>query len=166
MTYTIALEGPEAIEDLRPLWLALRDHHASVAPGLGPVRSDDDTWARRRAEYARWLADGRSFVLVARDDDDGRAAGYAMCRVFDYASPTWDFERTLVDVETLSVLPDARGAGLGARLIAAVRAEAGRHGYDQVELTAVAANADALRFYEREGFRPAFVILRDSPRRP
>ena len=32
----------------------------------------------------------------------------------------------------------------------------------QLYITAVAQNAEALRFYEREGFTPAFVVLRDT----
>ena len=84
----------------------------------------------------------------------------------DHASPTWDGEHTVLDLETLSVLPEARGGGVGARLLALVREEVALRGYDRLTLTAVAANRDALRFYEREGFAPTFVILQDSRRRP
>jgi ribosomal protein S18 acetylase RimI-like enzyme len=156
--------GVELLDEVRPLWLALRTHHRAVAPDLGPVREDDDTWQRRRAQYERWLEDERAFVLLARRQN--RAVGYAMVRIDERASPTWAGDRVNADLETLSVLPDARGAGVGRRLIALVREEVDRRGYDGLVLTAVATNRDALRFYEREGFTPTFVTLRDTRRRP
>lgn len=64
---TVRQLDPRWIDSLRPLWLALRDHYHAVAPELGPVRSDEDSWARRRADYARWLADEGAFCLVARE---------------------------------------------------------------------------------------------------
>jgi GNAT superfamily N-acetyltransferase len=156
--------GAELLDDVRPLWLALRSHHHAVAPDLGPVREDDDSWRRRRAQYEEWLADERSFVVVARRH--GRALAYAFVRVYERSTPTWAGDTVNLDLETLSVLPAARGTGVGARLIALVREEVQRGGYDGLYLTAVATNADALRFYEREGFSPTFVILRDTRRTP
>ncbi|MCW2985060.1 MAG: GCN5-related N-acetyltransferase [Conexibacter sp.] len=154
----------ELLDEVRPLWLALRTHHGEIAPGMGPVRDDEGTWARRRAQYEGWLADARCFLLLARRD--GRAIAYAFVRPDAFTSVTWDDEGTRLDLETLSVLPEARGTGLGARLIALVRDEVERGGYDGLTLTAVATNRDALRFYEREGFTPQFVTLRDTRRRP
>jgi GNAT superfamily N-acetyltransferase len=152
----------ELLDDVRPLWLALRTHHSQVSPDLGPVREDDDTWRRRRAQYATWLQDDRSFFLLARRR--GRALGYAFSRVAEHASPTWVGDHVNLELETLSLLPEARGSGLGARLIALVRREVDAKGYDGLMLTAVATNRDALRFYEREGFAPTFVVLRDTRR--
>jgi GNAT superfamily N-acetyltransferase len=157
----IARGGVEVVDELRPLWLALRTHHHEVAPGLGPVRGDEETWGRRRAQYETWLtADPRNFVLVARRD--GRAIGYAFARVFASDSATWDGDQVVLDVETLSVLPEARGAGVGSRLLSMLREEVAARGYDRLTLTVVAGNRDARRFYAREGFEETFVILRDT----
>ncbi|HET6508919.1 MAG TPA: GNAT family N-acetyltransferase [Baekduia sp.] len=153
----------DGLDDLRPLWLALRTHHHQVAPDLGPVRGDEETWRLRRAQYEEWLTnDPRNFVLVARRGGGGRAIGYAFARVADSSSPTWDGERVVLDVETLVVAPEARGAGVGARLLAVLREEVARRGYDRLTLTVVSANRDALRFYEREGLVPTFTVLRDT----
>ena len=153
--------GTELVDELRPLWLALRTHHHEVAPDLGPVREDGDTWRRRSAQYREWLTgDPRNFVLVARRR--GRAIGYAFARIADQSSPTWEGDRVVLDVETLSVLPDARGAGVGKRLLEGMRAEVAERGYDRLTLTVVAANRDARRFYAREGLEETFVILRDT----
>lgn len=155
--------GVEVVPELRPLWLALRTHHGEIAPELGPVREDEETWRMRRAQYERWLAeDPRCFVLLARRRGGGRAIGYAFARMDEHESPTWPGGKAVLDVETLSVLPEARGAGVGARLLALLREEVALRGYDRLTLTVVAGNRDARRFYAREGFEEAFVFLRDS----
>jgi ribosomal protein S18 acetylase RimI-like enzyme len=157
--------GEELLDAPRALWLSLRDHHHSVAPELGAVREDDETWTRRRAEYAAWLAqDNGAFFLVARRGD--QVLAYAFVRPLRRNSTTWALEHDELDIETLSVSPEARGSGIGKRMIALVREEVDRGGYGGLQVTAIARNVDALRFYEREGFAPEFIHLRDTTRRP
>jgi GNAT superfamily N-acetyltransferase len=157
--------GEELLDAPRALWLSLRDHHHSIAPELGPVRPDEETWARRRSEYAAWLAEANgAFFLVARRD--GQVLAYAFVRPLRRSSTTWAIEHDDLDIETLSVSPAARGSGIGARMIALVREEVARGGYGGLQVTAIAQNAGALRFYEREGFAPEFIVMRDTTRRP
>ena len=157
--------GEELLDAARTLWLSLRDHHHSVAPELGAVREDEDTWTRRRGQYAAWLAQGDgAFFLVARRGD--QVLAYAFIRPIERTSTTWATERRELDIETLSVSPDARGCGIGARMVALVRDEVQRGGYGGLQVTAIAQNVDALRFYEREGFAPEFIHLRDTTHRP
>jgi ribosomal protein S18 acetylase RimI-like enzyme len=157
--------GEELLDAPQALWLALRDHHHAVAPELGPVRGDEETWTRRRSEYAAWLAqDNGAFFLVARRGDDVLA--YAFIRPVRRDSTTWAIDRDELDIETLSVSPQARGSGIGSRMIALVREQVERGGYGGLQVTAIAQNAGALRFYEREGFAPEFIHLQDTTRRP
>jgi GNAT superfamily N-acetyltransferase len=157
--------GEELLDAPRALWLALRDHHHALAPELGPVRSDEETWTRRRSEYAAWLArDDGAFFLVARRGD--QVLAYAFVRPLRRSSTTWAVERDELDLETLSVSPAARGSGIGKRMIALVREEVARGGYGGLQVTAIAQNAGALRFYEREGFVPEYIMMRDTTRRP
>jgi ribosomal protein S18 acetylase RimI-like enzyme len=154
----------ELLGDVRRLWLALRDHHHAIAPDLGPVHDDATSWARRRDQYQEWLLDERTFILLARRH--GTALAYAMVRVVPRSSPTWVAEQQTLELETLSVLPEARNTGIGAALLDRVRDEVDRGGYDGLFLVALAANRDAVRFYEREGLTPTFVTFRDTRRRP
>jgi ribosomal protein S18 acetylase RimI-like enzyme len=62
-------------------------------------------------------------------------------------------------VETLSVLPCARRAGVGGALMAAIKDRLGAAGLSTLELDVVATNADAIRFYERHGLRPALTRM-------
>lgn len=65
--------------------------------------------------------------------------------------------RTRAVIEAVQVAEDLRGLGLGARLIAALIAEARAGGAGVVELTSNARRLDAHRFYERLGFAKSHV---------
>jgi len=153
----ITRHGLEVVGELRPLWLAMVHHHHAVAPELGPVWDDDTSWERRRAFYERLLGDDGAFVLVAREG--GGAVGYAMV-VPRPGSPTWRTPARYAEIESLAVLEDARGRGVGEALIDRAAEEAAALGIEALELTAVATNTRALAFYERLGFRPWLVGLR------
>jgi GNAT superfamily N-acetyltransferase len=144
---------------VEPLWSALREHHASVAPGLGATREREESWARRRAQYEGWLADPDAFVLLA--ERDGAPVGYAMVHLHD-GSPTWPTSERTGELETLSVLPGERGQGTGTLLLEAVRGRLQALGAGELTVFVMAGNADAIRFYERHAFGPDGVWLRSA----
>ena len=156
----ITRHGPEVIDELRPLWLAMAHHHAEVAPQMGPPLADDETWARRRAHYEDTLRKEDAFALLARDDD-GRAVGYATVIVMPYRSETWigPGDR-FAELDSLSVLPGARGQGVGEALVARVQEEIDALGLPELQVWAMADNTRAVAFYERLGFRRFLVGLR------
>jgi len=63
-------------------------------------------------------------------------------------------------LNSLWVLPEHRGAGLGALLVDAFLAWARGRGAPYAVVTAFAANPSAIRLYERQGFAPHTVTLR------
>jgi ribosomal protein S18 acetylase RimI-like enzyme len=148
------IETTTNLDELEPLWLVLKNWHGEVAPAIGPVRDDADSWTRRRATYEEWLGEEGTFILAARDDD-GRAVGYAVC--FPASdSPTWRDLHDAVQIADLSVLPEARRGGVGRAMIEAARE---RSGHRTVRLMVVGANAPARAFYEALGFQELFVEL-------
>jgi putative acetyltransferase len=56
-------------------------------------------------------------------------------------------------VRGMAVLPDARGQGLGAQLLGQVESLARRHGMARLFLSTTPFLAEAIRLYERHGFR-------------
>jgi ribosomal protein S18 acetylase RimI-like enzyme len=66
------------------------------------------------------------------------------------------FERhadaTHLQMDGIAVHPDARGLGIGTRLLDALTAFAAEHGYKGVRLEVVDSNMRARRLYERVGF--------------
>ena len=82
MTIEISRAGSERLDDLRPLFLALHEHHRHVTPKPIPLVADDAAaWAARRAGYAELLADGSGFLHVA--DDAGTAVGSRLLAAVD-----------------------------------------------------------------------------------
>jgi GNAT superfamily N-acetyltransferase len=149
----IARHGAEALDAIEPLWHELKNHHGSCTPAI-PVRSDTESWAMRRRDYERWLAEPGAFLLVARAD--GRPVAFALVRVQE-AGPTWVEPARHAIVQDLAVAAGARGGGLGKALIERVHDETG---CDVVELTVLSANASARAFYDRLGFEPYAETLR------
>jgi ribosomal protein S18 acetylase RimI-like enzyme len=158
---TITRAGAEALDRLGPLWLELHHHHQAVGgPALGPYVDDATSWAARRELYAGFIAEGGFAVLAERD---GELVGYGMVAVFDPEErelpDTWVTGDRVAEIETLSVAPAARGAGIGSALLDRIDLELAAEGVDDVLIAAFATNADAIRLYERRGFRPASLHL-------
>jgi ribosomal protein S18 acetylase RimI-like enzyme len=146
--------GAERIDDVEPLWHAMHRHHRSVAGHLtdvAPFRSDDESWARRRAFYERLLAQPDSFFLLA--EHDGQLVGYAAVAVGG-TEATLEVGSRVGSLESLSVLSEERGHGLGGRLMDAVFEELRRLGVEEITLAVMEGNDDAWRFYERLGLVP------------
>ena len=64
---------------------------------------------------------------------------------------------SIAELESMYVLEDYRGQGLGERLVDRFCAWALERGSRRVSVTAYSANEGALRFYERVGFEPKSV---------
>lgn len=147
---------------LEPLWNALQEHHIEVTPDLGPAtpkRTLPEAWRVRRAKYERWLGDPDTFFLIA--EIDGEPVGYAFLTVgMPYAS--WDSGERLAELETLSILPGHRAAGVGAALLDAAWQNLAELGVSAMQIVTTATNSGAQRFYERHGFRKRFDVYYDK----
>jgi ribosomal protein S18 acetylase RimI-like enzyme len=155
----ISRAGRGRIAEVEILWRALHAHHASVAghlAGVAPFRSEDDSWERRRGHYERVLAEPGSFLLLA--ERDGRPVGYAAVRLSGTEATLVVGER-VAELETLSVLPEERGNGLGGLLMDAVYAELRALGIEELGVAVMAGNDRALAFYERRGFVPYLRLM-------
>jgi ribosomal protein S18 acetylase RimI-like enzyme len=155
--------GLDDVAALRELWLELHHHHAEVAPQSGEFADDDSSWAVRSESYREWLSDPRSFVLLARDGE--RLVGYCLVRVFESGPDlrdAWVVPEVIAEVETLVVSAEARGEGLGSRLMDAAEAELERAGITHILIGLIPGNDGAQRLYERRGYKPQWLVLARS----
>jgi ribosomal protein S18 acetylase RimI-like enzyme len=157
----IARAGAEALERLAPLWLVLHHHHQAVGgEALGPYVDDDASWRARRELYEGFLARGGFLLLAERD---GELIGYATVAISPVAETlmpdTWRTGDRVAEIETLCVAADARGAGVGSALLDRIDAELEAEGVRDVLIGALVTNTDAIRLYERRGFRPAWLYM-------
>jgi ribosomal-protein-alanine N-acetyltransferase len=87
------------------------------------------------ADTATWIA-----------EEDGRIAGFAIVE--------WgrEADECIAYLQTIEVLPDARGGGVGAGLLLRTEESARAAGAERIWLHVDAENASAIRLYERFGY--------------
>jgi ribosomal protein S18 acetylase RimI-like enzyme len=123
--------------------------------------SDDDTWRVRRTLYEELLAKPDTLLLVA--DADDAAVGYGLAHVLPvddtWIPDTWATGSRIGEIESLSVLPQYRGSGLGSELLRRLEDHLTAQGVEDLILGALAGNHDAIRLYERRGYRPTWLYL-------
>lgn len=61
-------------------------------------------------------------------------------------------------LEDMVVQPDQRGNGIGSRLLEHAVCHAKTHGFTRITLLTDQTNEQALRFYQRHGFRPSAMM--------
>lgn len=141
---------PSDIDQVVERWVALaaeqRSHgsHLTVEPNRDVMR---ETLARHVMDHT---------CFVARQDIDDASDGGPIVGFVSF-----DFERDGLDrdvgrgvVQNLYVDPVARDQGVGSALLAAAEDALAAAGVERVVLEAMAANAAARRFYERNGYDP------------
>jgi ribosomal protein S18 acetylase RimI-like enzyme len=144
-----------------PLWVAVHHQHAQVMPQLAPYVSDDETWRVRRALYQELLAKPDTLLLLAFDGET--VVGYGLAHVMavddSWIADTWVTGPRIGEIESLSVLPQYRGSGLGSVFLERLEQHLQAIGVEDIILGALPGNTDAIRLYERCGYQPTWLYL-------
>jgi ribosomal protein S18 acetylase RimI-like enzyme len=144
-----------------PLWVAVHHQHSETMPQLAPFVSDDETWRVRRALYEELLAKADTVMLLAFVGET--AVGYGLAHVMPvddtWVSDTWATGSRIGEIESLSVLPQYRGSGLGSELLDRLEQHLHATGVENLILGALPGNTDAIRLYERRGYQPTWLYL-------
>jgi len=114
-------------------------------------------WPREHGarSFAAALEDPARLVLAV--ECVGQIVGHLMGSV---TGPTEKRTVTSATLVSIHVRPEHRRARAGDRLVEEFLDWARRQGAEHAEVTAYAANTDAIRFYERGGFALMTVTLR------
>lgn len=124
--------------------------HALHASALPDVFQPPGAAVATAADFAR-LTSTAGHLLLAADDGAG-VVGYAHAQVQRQPATSYKRASDLLHVHAMAVASAHRDRGIGAALLAALRAEARRESLDGLSLEVYAFNAAARRFYERAGF--------------
>jgi ribosomal protein S18 acetylase RimI-like enzyme len=144
-----------------PLWVAVHHRHIESMPQLAPYVSDDETWQVRRAFYEDLMTKPDTLLLIASVGET--LVGYGMAHVMPAAdgwvADTWATGPRIGEIESLSVLPQYRGSGLGSVLLDRLEAHLDSIGVTDLILGVLPGNTDAVRLYERRGYQPTWLYL-------
>ncbi len=147
----------DRFEDLKPLWRALYDHQTGLSPHLRDREIPfERAWESRRGLEREWFGtEPQSFVLAAQDGG-ARYLGYAFVRVIsgEGFAASWNASRPLAELITLVVMPEARGQGVGSKLLDAVEARLRELEIEDMVIGVISTNTEAIRLYERRGAVP------------
>ena len=153
--------GPEDLPLLEPLWVAVHHRHAESMPELGPYVDDATTWAVRSALYAELLAKPETVLLLASAGD--ALVGYGLAHVMPleetWVADTWVTGPRIGEIESLAVLPEHRGQGVGTELLDRLERELRAQGVTDLVLGLLPGNDAAARLYARRGYRPTWLYL-------
>ena len=94
--------------------------------------------------------------MLAAQDGDARYVGYAFVRIIsgEGFAVSWNASRPLAELITLVVAPEARGRGVGSKLLDAVEARLRELGIEDMAIGVISTNTEAIRLYERGGAVP------------
>lgn len=117
----------------------------------------DSSWPLNEGgDYYAGLVDASdALVLLAHRQE--RVLGHLVGRL----SPVDPLRPTVcgAELESMRVVPEARGGGVGSALVSRFLGWATEHGVNEVRVRAFAANTRALDFYHRWGFIPTHMDL-------
>ncbi len=158
------------MDELQPVWRSLYEHHLALTPHLGDrAQPFDVAWQARQRMEAEWRAQGQEmFVLAAKAEAETGYVGYALVRIrsgSDFAA-SWSASERLAELVILAVLPQWRGRGVGSALLDTVEAHLRGMSVQDMVISVVTTNEDAMRLYRRRGAEPFVteLIQRVSPR--
>jgi GNAT superfamily N-acetyltransferase len=110
---------------------------------------EDPPWQQDKLrEYLAVTMPGERRASWLATEDDGTVVGHASLLLLED-----------IGVLELSVLPEVRADGAGDALLAAVARRAAGAGYDSVGVEVI-GGTPSIDFYERHGFRCAFIEMR------
>jgi ribosomal protein S18 acetylase RimI-like enzyme len=165
---TISQGSVADVARLEPLWVAVHHQHQASMPELAPYVSDETTWRERRALYEELFRKPDTLLMLATIDGD--PVGYALAHVAParetWAGDTWITGDRIAELESISVLPEHRGSGIGSALFDAIDVELKARGITDVVIGALPGNEGAIRLYERRGYRPTWLYLSKFSGRP
>jgi ribosomal protein S18 acetylase RimI-like enzyme len=158
---SISRRSAADIPRLEPLWVAVHHQHVASMPELAPYVSDAVTWSERRALYEELFRKPDTFLYLALADEE--LVGYALVHVTPssgtWVADTWVTGDRIAELESISVLPEHRGKGIGSMLVDACHGAIETLGVKDVIVGLLPGNEGARRLYERHGYRPTWLYL-------
>lgn len=142
-------------DDLPALVALLRDDELSASTESDPSGGLPESYS---AAFDEISSSTTSELFVA--EEAGRVVG---CFQLDFLRRLARAGGLVMEIESVHVLKEFRGRGIGAAMMRAALARARERGCVRVQLTSQKRRVDAHRFYERLGFSPSHLGFKIVP---
>ena len=123
----------------------MRWWHIGALLPLESVLFPEEQWTETMF-WSELAQDSRLYLVAEHTDDDGKPQVIGYAGLCAYQGEAY--------IQTIGVIPEVQGTGLGGRLLTALLEEAVRRGEEVVTLEVRADNPHAQAVYERYGFLP------------
>ena len=100
--------------------------------------------------YDEILADPSVVIYIA--EGDAQALGYIFCKLFERPESLFAYTNRFLQIEHISVRPDAQQHGMGTALINQAEELAREIGVTKIQLSSWAFNVKAHVFFEKFGY--------------
>lgn len=143
-------QGDEKLlDDIKELWEALNEHHTKKSSHFKDFYHQF-SFASRKASFVKQAHNASMRVVICFDEAVQLRAGYCISSV--------DSER-VGEIESIFVLPDYRGLGIGEELMQKSLQWMDEMGAVKIVVSVAAGNEQAFGFYEKYGFYPRKTML-------
>jgi GNAT superfamily N-acetyltransferase len=149
---TVRRARPSDLGAAVALWRQLQAEHEALDARHRPSDSAAERWSN---DFHVWAKSDAHRVFVA--EAGGRLVGLVTAHPY-WPSPMYEQELE-VYVTELVVSPEARGEGVGARLVGAVRAWAREQGVAQIRAGVLSRNERGRVFWRREGAEDLYATV-------
>jgi GNAT superfamily N-acetyltransferase len=141
--------GVDLLEAIAPLWEEKKEHHSELSQYFR-TRCSTLSFRDKKASFLLKANGGNLRLHLATLPPDGRSIGYCVSSISSQG---------VAEVESLFVLPDWRGMGIGAALLHRTLRWMKGKGADAKRVRVVAGNERVYSLYREFGFAPAFTVL-------
>lgn len=144
--HSILTGGPELLDRVASLWLALRAHHAALAPQWAPTLHH--SFEDRRAGLIAKAAGGMLIVLASAN---GKDIAYCLSTIFANREG---------EIDSFYVSDNFRSQGIGKLLLDKTMHWFADQSVNSITVDVLAGNAAAQKFYQQHGFALRTARLR------
>lgn len=143
-------------------WLAQTQIRQLRAADL-PALEWEGAYTHFRRVYARAHERARrgEAVLWVAEDEAARLVGQIFVLLLSHTDPSLADGRQHAFIHSFRVRPECRRAGLGSRLLNVAEADLVQRGFSTVFLNVSLENEDAIRLYQRRGYRRLHTVSGD-----
>lgn len=146
----------------QPAWLAqVQIRHLGAADLSALEWEGAYTHFRRVYARAHERAQRGEAVLWVAEGEASRLLGQVFVLLLSHADPSLADGRQRAFIHSFRVRPECRRAGLGSRLLDLAEADLVQRSFTTVSLNVALENEDALRLYERRGYRRLHTVSGD-----